>query len=61
MPAEEAELDEMWSFVKKKSNQRWLWRAYDHASGKVLAYAFGPRKDVIFSQLKALLIAMNLG
>jgi insertion element IS1 protein InsB len=22
---EEAELDEMWSFVEKKSQQRWLW------------------------------------
>ena len=22
---EEAEIDEPWSFVKKKSNQRWLW------------------------------------
>jgi insertion element IS1 protein InsB len=22
---EEAELDEMWSYVGKKANQRWLW------------------------------------
>ncbi|WP_423063540.1 hypothetical protein [Candidiatus Paracoxiella cheracis] len=24
---EEAELDEMWSFVRNKQNQRWLWQA----------------------------------
>ena len=26
---EEVELDEMWSFVGKKSNQRWLWHAIE--------------------------------
>ena len=31
LPAcEEAELDEQWSFVGNKSNQRWLWYAVDH-------------------------------
>ena len=25
--AGEAEMDEMWSFVGKKGNQRWLWHA----------------------------------
>jgi insertion element IS1 protein InsB len=34
----EAEADEMWSFVQRKKNQRWLWHAIDHCSGKVLAY-----------------------
>ena len=41
----EAEMDEMWSFVGRKKNPRWLWHAIDHVSGKVLAYVFGPRKD----------------
>ncbi|MCD6056075.1 MAG: transposase [Gammaproteobacteria bacterium] len=45
---EEVELDEMWSFVKKKSNQRWLWHAIDHNTHKVLAYHFGKRKDCVF-------------
>jgi hypothetical protein len=27
----EAELDEQWSFVGGKANQRWLWYAVDHA------------------------------
>ena len=40
-----SELDEMWSFVKAKTNPRWLWHAIDHGSGKVLAYVFGRRKD----------------
>jgi len=51
----ESELDEMWSYVGKKDNPRWLWHAIDHASGKVLAYVFGRRKDEVFLQLKELL------
>ncbi len=35
---EEAEMDEMWSFVQSKQNQRWLWHAIDHRTGQVLAY-----------------------
>jgi insertion element IS1 protein InsB len=52
---EEAEVDEMWSFVGKKKEPRWLWHAIDHYTGKVLAYVFGRRKDEVFRQLKALL------
>jgi insertion element IS1 protein InsB len=51
----EAELDEMWSFVGNKGNQRWLWLAIDHGSRTVLAYTFGERKDKVFRELKALL------
>ena len=53
--ADEAEADEMWSFVQRKKNQRWLWHARDHHSGKVLAYVFGRRQDEAFLKLKALL------
>ena len=52
---DEAEMDEMWSFVRDKSNQRWLWHAIDHQTGEVLAYVLGKRKDDVFKQLKALL------
>jgi insertion element IS1 protein InsB len=52
---EAAELDEMWSFVQNKGNQRWLWLAIDHNTHTVLAYTFGKRKDVVFKKLKALL------
>ena len=52
---EEAQLDEMWSYVGKKTNQRWLWHALDRVTGQVLAYTFGQRKDEVFLQLKKLL------
>jgi insertion element IS1 protein InsB len=52
---ESAELDEMWSFVQNKSNQRWLWLAIDHETRAVLAYTFGQRKDEVFNELKAML------
>lgn len=50
----ESELDETWSYVGKQQ-QRWLWHAIDHSSGKVLAYVFGCRKDEVFAQLKLML------
>ena len=50
-----SELDEMWSFVVRKSNPRWLWHAIDHHTGAVLAYVFGRRQDEVFLRLKALL------
>ena len=56
----ESELDEMWSFVTKKSNQRWLWHAIERKSGKVLAYVLGTRKDEVFLQLKALLYPFGI-
>ncbi len=52
---DESELDEMWSFVSKKSNPRWLWHAIDRSTGQVLAYVFGRRNDEAFLQLKRLL------
>jgi insertion element IS1 protein InsB len=58
--AGEAEMDEMWSFVGKKKDQRWLWHAIDHATGAVLAYVFGRRKDEVFVQLQALLEPFGL-
>ena len=56
----EAELDEQWSYVGNKSNQRWLWYAVDHATNTVLAYVFGKRKDVVFKELKALLAPFGI-
>jgi insertion element IS1 protein InsB len=52
---DEAEVDEMWSFVGKKKNQKWLWHAIDHRSGQVLAYVCGRRQDEVFAKWKALL------
>ena len=53
--SEEAELDEMWSYVGNKENQRWLWHAIDHHRGEVLAYVFGNHEDAVFLELKKLL------
>ena len=50
-----AEIDERWSFLGKKKEQRWLWHAIDHLTGAVLAYVFGRRQDEVFLQLKGLL------
>ena len=50
-----SELDEMWAYVARKTNPRWLWHAIDHQSGKVLAYVFGQRKDIVFLELQGLL------
>ena len=50
-----SELDEMWAYVAKKANPRWLWHAIDHHTGKVLAYVFGRRKDDVFLRLQKLL------
>ena len=58
--ASEAEMDEMWSYVRRKSNPRWLWHALDHHTGAVLAYVFGRRQDEVFLKLKALLEPFGL-
>ena len=49
---EEVEMDEMWSFVGSKKNQRWLWHAIDHDTHKVLAYHIGSHKDESLVTLK---------
>ena len=49
------EIDEMWSYVGCKDDQRWLWHAIDRATGVVLAYILGRRQDEIFIGLKKLL------
>jgi insertion element IS1 protein InsB len=50
-----SELDEMWSYVGKKAEPRWLCHAIDHHSGTVLAYVFRRRKDAVFLELQDLL------
>ena len=58
--AEQAEMDEMWSFVGSKSQQRWLWHAIDHHTGQIFAYVFGTRGDETFLQLQALLAPFGI-
>jgi len=51
----EAEMDEFWSFVKNKGNQRWTWYAIDRHSGRILAWHNGKRDDKDFLVLWAML------
>ena len=52
---ESAEMDEMWSFVGSKKQQRWLWHAIDHATGTVLAYVLAPHQYQALVKLLELL------
>lgn len=51
----EAEVDEMWSFVGSKKQQRWLWHAIDHQTGEIFAYVLASHEDEAFMTLKDLL------
>jgi insertion element IS1 protein InsB len=46
-----AEMDEFWSFVREKTNQRWTWYAMDKTSGIILAWHNGKRTDADFHKL----------
>jgi insertion element IS1 protein InsB len=39
------ELDELWSFVAKKTNQAWIWIALCRQARQVVAYAIGDRSQ----------------
>ncbi len=53
------ELDEYWSFVGNKSNQRWLWLAINHDTSEILTCTIGGRTDMALNQLKHLLSSFN--
>jgi insertion element IS1 protein InsB len=57
---DEAELDELWSFVGCKQQPRWLWGALDHQTGRILAYVFGWREDQALLHLQALLAPFGI-
>ena len=54
------ELDEQWSYVADKSNQRWLWLALNHHNSDILAYTFGGRTDAACKKLQQLLALFNI-
>ncbi len=39
------ELDELWSFVLKKTNQRWVWVALCRRTRQIVAYVIGDRSE----------------
>ena len=48
-------MDEMWSFVQSKHQQRWLWHAIDHTTSAVLADVLAPHEDNALTVLMELL------
>lgn len=48
-------VDEMWSFVRCKKSQRWLWWVEDAEKGQVVAFVFGRRTHATFRRLLAVL------
>jgi IS1 family transposase len=44
-PGDVLELDEMWSFVLKKANKRWVWTAMCRRTRQILAFAIGDRSE----------------
>jgi insertion element IS1 protein InsB len=47
------ELDELWSFVLKRANNRWVWVALCRATRQVVAYAVGDRSHATCQKLWA--------
>jgi insertion element IS1 protein InsB len=49
--ATELELDEMWSFVLKKSRKRWIWIALGRGTRQVVAFVIGDRSEATCRKL----------
>ncbi len=49
------EIDEQWSFVGNKKNQRWLWYVWEPNKKRVVAHVFGDRSRKTLKKLLALL------
>ena len=47
------ELDELWSFVLKKVNKRWIWIALCRQTRQVVAFAIGDRSETTCRKLWA--------
>jgi IS1 family transposase len=45
------ELDELWSFVRKRAHKRWIWLALCRATRQVVAYVIGDRSETTCRQL----------
>ena len=54
LPAQEGEvleLDEVWSYVFKKTNQVWIWLALCRRTRQIVAWMPGPRDHITLKQL----------
>jgi insertion element IS1 protein InsB len=50
-PDDILELDEVWSFVLKKKNKRWLWTAICRRTRQIVGYVIGDRSETTCRQL----------
>ena len=46
--------------MQSKQQQRWLWHAIDHETGKVLAYVLATHEDTALKQLQQLLAPFSI-
>lgn len=44
-PDDVLELDELWSFVARRKNKRWIWLAQCRCTRQIVAYAIGCRGE----------------
>jgi IS1 family transposase len=51
------ELDELWSFVGKKDNQKWIWLALERQTRRIVGFAIGDRSAETCQKLWASLPA----
>ncbi|BET95899.1 hypothetical protein TCT1_08200 [Xenorhabdus sp. TCT-1] len=54
------ELDEQWSFVGNKKNQRWLGYAWEPLMKRIVAHVFGDRSRKTLKKLLALLAPFDI-
>ncbi|WP_157879484.1 IS1 family transposase [Xenorhabdus poinarii] len=54
------EVDEMWSFVGNKKQQRWLWYAWEPRLKRIIAHTFGRRNKKTLKKLLKKLARFNV-
>lgn len=54
------EVDELWSFIRAKSEQCWLWYGLNRATRRIAAYVLGRRTDASCQQLVGKLSACQV-
>ena len=50
-PDDTLELDEIWSFVYRRANKRWLWTALCRRTRQIVAFVIGDRSEQTCRQL----------
>ena len=54
------QIDEQWSYVGSKKQQRWLFYAYEPRYKRIIAHAFGPRTKATLRSLLDKLSGFNV-